>query len=133
MRHGPRLAAQRLSGAAAWSFAKAGALMGGQAVLLAVAPDGQCGEDPSEDLLSMLLEDLVEAGRGSLRVERMDPAGTGMLEIFRSGGLFRVRRQQGGQVATAQSGNLREVHAACTRWAFRLDSGRRYRADVGRI
>src|SRR5260370_39819717 len=127
------MAAQGRRGAAAWSFAKAGALRGGQAVLLAVAPDGQCGEDPSEDLLSMLLEDLVEAGRGSLRVERMDPAGTGMLEIFRSGGLFRVRRQQGGQVATAQSGNLREVHAACTRWAFRLDSGRRYRADVGRI
>src|SRR5260221_399477 len=114
MRHGPRLAAQRLSGAAAWSVGKAGALMGGQAVLLAVAPDGQCGEDPSEDLLSMLLEDLVEAGRGSLRGERMDPAGTGMLEIFPSGGLFRVRRQQGGQVATVPSGNLREVPAA---WA----------------
>src|SRR5258708_37599285 len=86
---------------------KAGALMGGQAVLLAVAPDGQCGEDPSEDLLSMLLEDLVEAGRGSLRVERMGPAGTGVLEIFRLGGLFRVRRQQGGQVGTAPSRKLR--------------------------
>src|SRR5260370_21570761 len=112
MRHGPRLAAQRLSGAAAWSFAKAGALMGGQAVLLAVAPDGQCGEDPSEDLLSMLLEDLVEAGRGSLRGERMDPAGTGMLGSFPSGGLFRVRRPQSGQIATAQSGNLREGQSA---------------------
>src|SRR5260221_9649184 len=96
MRHGPRLAAQRLSGAAAWSVAKAGALMGGQAVLLAVAPDGQCGEDPSEDLLSMLLEDLVEAGPGSPRGERGGPAGAGVLEDFRFGGPVSARRPQSG-------------------------------------
>src|SRR5260370_34714872 len=112
------MAAQGRRGAAAWSFAKAGALRGGQAVLLAVAPDGQCGEDPSEDLLSMLLEDLVEAGRGSLRGERVDPAGAGVLGIFRLGGLFRGRRQQSGQVAPAQSGNPREGEAAGDPWGI---------------
>lgn len=100
----------------------AGVLMGGQAVLLAVAPDGQRWEDPSEDLLFMLLEDLVEAGRGSLRVERLDSAGAEVLEIFHRVDLFRVRRQEGAQVATARSRNLHEVHAAATRWAFRVDS-----------
>jgi hypothetical protein len=96
--------------------------MGRQPILLAVAPDGQRWEDPAEGLLFMLLEDLGGAGRGSLRVERLNPARTEALEIFRSGRLFRVRRQEGGQVATARSGNLRQVHAACARWAFRLDS-----------
>src|SRR5260370_25284072 len=101
MRHGPRLAAQRLSGAAAWSCAKAGALMGGQAVLLAVAPDGQCGEDPSEALLSLLLEDLVEAGRGSLPGGRMGPAGSRVPGVFPSGGLFRSCSQPRRQPPTA--------------------------------
>jgi hypothetical protein len=38
--------------------------------LLAIAPDGQRWEDPSEDLLFMLLEDLADGRGRPLRMER---------------------------------------------------------------
>jgi hypothetical protein len=90
-------------------------------VLLALAPDGQRWEDPSEDLLFNLLEDLVQAGQGTLRVERLDSARAETFAVDLSGGLFRVHRQEGIQVFTARSANMREVHAASARWAFRID------------
>lgn len=102
-----------------------------QAVVLAVAPGGRRWEDPSEDLLFILLEDLAGGGRGPLRIERLDAAEPEVLEVFAEQGSFRVRRQKGDRVAVAVSGSLHEVHAACTRWAYHLDSETAERARPG--
>ncbi|HEX6449447.1 MAG TPA: hypothetical protein VF060_08295 [Trebonia sp.] len=91
-------------------------------VLLAVMDNGGRWEDPSEDLLYILLEDLEERRAKRMRVERLDEAGHA-LEIARQRKVFRVRRYEAGQVSLAESANRREVHAACTRWAFRMDRG----------
>ena len=102
-----------------------------QAVVLAVAPGGRRWEDPSEDLLFILLEDLAGGGRGPVRIERLDAAETEVLEVFAEQGSFRVRRQKGDRVAVAVSGSLHEVHAACTRWAYHLDRETAERARPG--
>jgi hypothetical protein len=91
-------------------------------VLLAVMDNGERWEDPSEDLLYILLEDLEKRRAKRMRVERLDEAGRA-LEVAREGKVFLFRRYEAGQVAFAESANRREVHAASTRWAFRMDRG----------
>jgi hypothetical protein len=91
-------------------------------VLLAVMDNGERWEDPSEDLLYILLEDLEKGRAKRMRVERLDEADRA-LEVAREGKVFLLRRYEAGQVAFAESANRREVHAACTRWAFRMDRG----------
>jgi hypothetical protein len=92
------------------------------AVLLAVTSGGDRWEDPSEDLLYMLLEDLVDERGGAFTIQRLDTPDRHTLDVHLDGDLFRVRRQEGhGAVPlAATSVELREVHAACTRWAFGL-------------
>ena len=84
-------------------------------VLLAVMDNGERWEDPSEDLLYILLEDLEKRRAKRMRVERLDEAGRA-LEVAREGKVFLFRRYEAGQVAFAESANRREVHAASTRW-----------------
>lgn len=92
------------------------------AVLLVVTSGGDRWEDPSEDLLYMLLEDLVDERGGAFTIQRLDAPDHHTLDVHRDGDLFHVRRQDGRGAITlaATSVEMREVHAACTRWAFRL-------------
>lgn len=92
-------------------------------ILLAVTSSGDRWEDPSEDLLFMLLEDLVDESGESFRINRLDTEEGHTLDVSLDGTVFRVRRQDGVDAVpvVAASSELREVHAACTRWAFRLD------------
>jgi hypothetical protein len=73
-------------------------------------------------LLYMLLEDLEKGRAKRMRVERLDEADRA-LEVAREGKVFLLRRYEAAQVAFAESANRREVHAACTRWAFCMDRG----------
>jgi hypothetical protein len=101
-------------------------------ILLAVTSGGDRWEDPSEDLLHMLLEDLVDQRGGSFLVSRLDAEAGHTLEISLDGDGFQARRQDGRTAvpAVATSGELREVHAACTRWAFGLDDAVAARAQA---
>jgi hypothetical protein len=94
------------------------------AILMATDPGGGKWEDPSEDLLYMFLEDLVRAGSpsGCLRLERLRTSEKEALVIRYDKGCFGIRRERGPRIATATSESLPEVHAACTRWAFQIDS-----------
>lgn len=91
--------------------------------LLAVTSGGDRWEDPSEDLLYMLLEDLVDEHGGSFRISRLDNQDEHALDVSLVDGVFRVGRYEGPDAVplVATTVELREVHAACTRWAFRLD------------
>ncbi len=78
----------------------------------------------------MLLEDLIDLDRGTLRVERLDSADAEALVISRTGGTFQVRGRDNDGVAVAETASLREVHAAATRWAFRLSDETAARAQA---
>lgn len=90
----------------------------------AVMENGDTYDDPSEDVLLLLLEDLA-AGEGSwLIVEKVaDASGQTYAQALRlSDGSFQVERRRGSadthEVAPAQS--LRDAHRLLTRWAFEL-------------
>jgi hypothetical protein len=104
--------------------------VGQSSVLRAVVDDGEPWEDPSEDLLFMLLSDLEMGRAGRLRVERLDEPGQA-LEVSADDGSFRVHRYQGDRVIVADSNRLKEVHAACVRWAFRMNAEAVRRAQAG--
>jgi hypothetical protein len=99
-------------------------------VLLATGPDGRKWKDPSEDLIHMLLKDLSREGGpvGNLRLERLGSPEKEVLVVCHDKGCFQVQRERGLRVATAASETLLEVHAACTRWAFQIDSAKAARA-----
>jgi hypothetical protein len=94
------------------------------ATLVATDPGGEKWEDPSEDLLYMFLEDLARANGPSacLHLERLNTAEKETLVVRYDKGRFGVRRQRGPRGATAASESLREMHAACARWALQIDS-----------
>lgn len=90
----------------------------------AVMENGDTYDDPSEDVLLLLLEDLA-AGDGSwIIVEKVaDASGqTYAQALLLSDGSFQVERRRGSadthEVARAQP--LREAHELLTRWAFGL-------------
>ena len=90
----------------------------------AVMENGDTYDDPSEDVLLLLLEDLA-AGDGSwLIVEKVaDASGQTYAQALRlSDGSFQVERRRGSadthEVAGAQP--LRDAHRLLTRWAFAL-------------
>jgi hypothetical protein len=91
----------------------------------AVTGDGEVWEEPSEDLLYMLLTDLVEDRGGHFDIIRFDPAES-TFEVSFDGSQFRVIRKDSDAVASsvATSVELHEIHAACTRWAFKIDAAR---------
>lgn len=90
-------------------------------ILRATGHDGEVYDDPSEDLLYMLMEDL-EAPGDSFMVERV--------ETGREGSFMRVTRREDGSDALEgpetegipRGVSMRAVHAALTRWAFDLPS-----------
>lgn len=91
-------------------------------VLVAVVDENEQWEDPSEDLLLILLQDLVAGRTRRLRIDRIDESGHSF-EITRNNKTFRILRRRDDRVMEADSEDVREVHAACVRWAFRIDSG----------
>lgn len=95
----------------------------------AVTNGGEVWEEPSGDLLYMLLTDLVEANGGEFDIIRPDPEESTFKVSF-EGNQFRVvRKDSDAAVASvATSVDLHEVHAACTRWAHRIDAARAERA-----
>jgi hypothetical protein len=81
---------------------------------------GESYEDPSEDALYMLMEDLRTPG-SSFRVERLEPERSGewATVTLRASGEYDF--DSSGHVKYASS--LREIHDVLTRWAFdRFDS-----------
>ena len=93
-------------------------------ILRAIPEAGRTWEDPSEDLLFMLLAD-VEAGEGTfLIVERTtDPTGHTYAQALRRGdGSYIVEHREGdaehhyGTVAP----DMRSAHRLLTGWAFKL-------------
>jgi hypothetical protein len=66
-----------------------------------------------------------------LRVLRLGTGFDESLEIVWDGGRFTLCRRRGDRTLVASSSNFRDVHAACTRWAFRLDGGTAARAKPG--
>jgi len=101
-------------------------------ILRAIPETGQAWDDPSEDLLFMLLED-IEGGQGNyLVVERIaDHSGQTYAQTVRRGdGSYVVEYRHGdadhhyGTVVT----DMRAAHALLTAWAFEV-TGWRERAD----
>ncbi|GAA5028480.1 hypothetical protein GCM10023258_24020 [Terrabacter aeriphilus] len=90
----------------------------------AVMENGDTYDDPSEDVLLLLLED-VAAGDGTwVIVEKVvDASGQTYAQVLRlSDGLFQVERRRGSADTheVASSRRLREAHELLTRWAFSL-------------
>jgi hypothetical protein len=90
----------------------------------AVMENGDTYDNPSEDVLLLLLEDLA-AGEGSwVIIEKVaDASGQTYAQALRlSDGSFQVERRRGSadthEVAAAQP--LRDAHELLTRWAFAL-------------
>jgi len=90
----------------------------------AVMENGDTYDDPSEDVLLLLLEDLAEGDGSWVIVEKVvDASGQTYAQAIRlSDGSFQVERRRGSadthEVAPAQP--LREAHELLTRWAFAL-------------
>lgn len=86
---------------------------------------GESWDDPSEDLLFMLLED-VEAGEGTfLILERMsDASGDTYVQAQKqAGGHYLVERREGApeQHWATVVADMRATHRLVTGWAFGLD------------
>jgi hypothetical protein len=86
-------------------------------ILRAIGVDGETYDDPSEDLLFMLFDDLERPG-ASFTIERV--------EAGRQGESVRVIRERDGSFSLGGGLSLRttmrEAHEALTRWAFDLPS-----------
>jgi hypothetical protein len=86
-------------------------------ILRATDPSGETYDDPSEDALYMLMEDL-RSPESSFRVDRL---GTDRDDDWAT-----VTLKTSGEYAFDSSGHvkyvgsLREIHAFLTRWAFDL-------------
>jgi hypothetical protein len=86
-------------------------------ILRATDPSGEIYDDPSEDALYMLMEDLRSPG-SSFRVERLEPE--------RNGEWATVALNESGLYQFVSSGHieyvssLRTIHEFLTRWAFDL-------------
>jgi hypothetical protein len=84
-------------------------------ILRATDPAGETYDDPSEDALSMFMEDL-RSPEASFRVERLDPG--------RQGEWATVELNESGLYEFVSSGHiryvgsLREIHHFLTGWAF---------------
>jgi hypothetical protein len=93
-------------------------------ILRAIPEAGQSLDDPSEDLLFMLLED-IESGQGSfLIVERTtDPSGQTYAQVLhRNDGTYIVEHRDGDaehHYGTAVP-DMRAAHQLLTAWAFQL-------------
>jgi hypothetical protein len=97
---------------------------------------GQQYDDPSEDLIFMLLAD-IEAGEGNfLIIERTaDPTGHTYGQTHRNDdGSYLVEYRAGGadQHFQTVAADMRTAHALLTAWAFELD-GWREQADWSRL
>jgi hypothetical protein len=88
-------------------------------ILRATAATGEVYDDPSEDALFMLIEDLDSAG-ASVLVERVEEG--------REREAVRVTLQDSGSYRfegrETHEGSMRAVHEALTRWAFDLPEWR---------
>lgn len=97
-------------------------------ILRAIPEVGQTWDDPSEDLLFMLLED-IEAGEGTyVIVERTsDSSGQSYAQAARrDDGSYIVEHREGDadhHYATVAV-DMRAAHALLTGWAFQLDGWR---------
>lgn len=84
-------------------------------ILRATDASGETWDDPSEDGLYMLMEDLRSPG-SSFRIHRLDPE--------RDGEWAKVTLSESGLYEFVSSGHvkyvssLREIHDFVTRWAF---------------
>jgi hypothetical protein len=93
-------------------------------ILRAIPEVGQAWDDPSEDLLFMLLGD-IEAGEGTfLIVERTaDPSGNTYAQALRrDDGSYIVEHRDGdaGSHYGTVASDMRTAHQLLTGWAFRL-------------
>ncbi|MEU5691909.1 hypothetical protein [Actinosynnema sp. NPDC020468] len=95
--------------------------------LVAETSSGDRWDDPSEDLLYMLVEDIVDERGGSFLLRRIHPREGDTLEVSSlDGRAFRVVRADDDGVFEAHSGEPREVHAAITHWSFERADGAAY-------
>jgi hypothetical protein len=97
-------------------------------ILRAIPEAGQTWDDPSEDLLFMLLED-IEAGKGTfLIVERTaDHTGQTYAQAARRvDGSYTVEHREGDADHHYGTGaaDMRAAHKLLTGWAFQLDGWR---------
>lgn len=92
-------------------------------VLRAKQDTGDVYEDPSEDLLYMLLEDIESGDAAWMIVERLsDRSGQTFFQAAAEGEGFTVERRAGGPDThvAATVADLDAAHALATAWAFEL-------------
>ncbi len=98
-------------------------------ILRATPEEGETWDDPSEDLLFMLFEDIEEGQAGSfLIVERLtDPNGQTYGQVLRhDDGSYTVEYRDGGADRHWGTGavDFRAAHELLTAWAFERDGWR---------
>lgn len=95
-------------------------------ILRATMESGAMWDDPSEDLLFMLLRDIEGEEETFVIVERLsDPSGQTYAQVIRNDdGGWIIERRDGGpdHHYRAVFSDLRPVHAVLTAWAFELPS-----------
>ena len=95
-------------------------------VVRAILESGATWEDPSEDLLFMLLTDIEDGDETFVIVERpSDESGQTYAQVIRGdGGEWILERRDGDRDRHYRTTfeDLREAHATLTAWAFELPS-----------
>ena len=101
--------------------------MGARATFRASVESGDNWDDPSEDHLFLLLEDIERGDETYLIVERLnDPSGQTYIQTIRNGdGGFLVERRDGGPDRHFQTNasDFRHAHAIIAAWAFGAPDG----------
>ena len=94
------------------------------AILRASTENGAVWDDPSEDMLFILLEDVQRGDESHFVVERLaDASGQTYIQVIQDGrGGWTIERREGGpdRHFTVTVPDLRQAHAAMTAWAFEL-------------
>ena len=94
------------------------------AILRASTENGAVWDDPSEDMLFILLEDVQRGDESRFVDERLaDASGQTYIQVIQDGlGGWTVERREGGPERhfTVTVPDLRQAHAAMTTWAFEL-------------
>ncbi len=90
--------------------------------LRAITASGDSFDDPSEDLMYMLLDDIAHGAEDFVIVERVGHEGH-FCQVTRQGAQWLVEHRDGGQETHvgAVAPDQRTVHGALTAWAFELD------------
>ena len=95
-----------------------------QPVLRAIMESGETWDDPSEDLLLILLEDIRDKDELFMIVERVrDASGQTYMQVIREDdATYRVEYRDGSadRHFFAVTADLREAHAVLTTWSFEL-------------